>query len=347
MSPATWAILISSLSTGTIITMSSHHWLLAWIGLEMNTLAIIPIISKQHHPRATEASTKYFLTQAAASALILLSSTTNAWTTGQWDITQLTNTQSTMMLTLAIAMKLGLVPTHFWFPEVMQGSTITTAMIISTWQKLAPLTLLCLTTNHLSQTTLICLSLLSTTTAGISGLNQTQTRKIMAYSSIAHMGWLTMTLTLDLNLTTLTIIIYITLTTAMFSTLMTTLAKTITDLGTSWSCSPTTMVLTLISLLSLGGLPPLTGFMPKWLILKEMANSGFTILATMIALSSLPSLFFYLRMAYLTTMTAPPATTTTNHKWRFPLKHKTAMPPLITASILLLPMTTTILAMTT
>nr|AFP67580.1 NADH dehydrogenase subunit 2 [Coleonyx variegatus] len=347
MSPMTWTILTSSLATGTIITMSSHHWLLAWIGLEMNTLAIVPIISKQHHPRATEASTKYFLTQAAASALILLASTMNASTTGQWDITQLTNTQSTMMLTLAIAMKLGLVPTHFWFPEAMQGSTISTALIISTWQKLAPLTLLYLCTNHLHTTTLLCLSLLSTTIAGISGLNQTQTRKILAYSSIAHMGWLTMALAMDPNLTILTIMIYIILTTALFSTMMTTLAKTITDLGTSWSCSPTTLTLTMILLLSLGGLPPLTGFMPKWLILKEMTNSGLTILATTIALSSLPSLFFYLRMAYLTTMTAPPTTATTNQKWRFTLKHKTLMAPLITTSTLLLPMTPMMLNLTT
>nr|YP_010837694.1 NADH dehydrogenase subunit 2 [Coleonyx mitratus]WGC93724.1 NADH dehydrogenase subunit 2 [Coleonyx mitratus] len=347
MNPIIWSLLMMSLATGTIITMSSHHWLLAWIGLEINTMAMIPIISNQHHPRATEAGTKYFLTQAAASALIMFSSITNAWTTNQWDITQLTNPQASMMLTLAIAMKLGLVPTHFWFPEVMQGTTIYTALIISTWQKLAPMTLLYMTSNHLHTTTLLTLSLLSTTFGGISGLNQTQTRKILAYSSIAHMGWLTMALLLNQNLTLLTMTLYIMMTTAMFFTLMTTLTKTIADMGTAWSYSPTTLSLTMLTLLSLGGLPPLTGFMPKLLILKNMVSSELTTSSIIIALSSLPSLFFYLRMAYFTTMTIPPTPTTISHKWRFPLTPKPLMPLMIMMSSLLLPLTPIIYNFTT
>nr|AAT78287.1 NADH dehydrogenase subunit 2 [Anolis sagrei] len=121
MSPTIFMIMLLSLVTSTIITITSHHWLLAWIGLEINTLSIIPIISTTHHPRSTEAATKYFLTQAAASALILFSSMINAWETGTWDITQLSSTPSHILLTVALAMKLGLVPMHFWLPEVLQG----------------------------------------------------------------------------------------------------------------------------------------------------------------------------------------------------------------------------------
>nr|BAF96551.1 NADH dehydrogenase subunit 2 [Coleonyx elegans] len=339
MNPSIWSLLIMSLATGTIITMSSHHWMLAWLGLEINTLAIIPIITKHHHPRATEAGTKYFLIQAAASALIMFASMTNAWTTNQWDITQLTNQQASMMFTLAIAMKLGLVPVHLWFPEIMQGATIKTALIISTWQKIAPLTLLYLTSNHLHSTLLLTLSLLSSILGGISGLNQTQTRKILAYSSITHMGWLTMTLLLTPNLTLLTLTLYIMLTTTVFSTLIETTTKTITDLGTSWTHSPTTLTLTMMTLLSLGGLPPLTGFMPKLLILKDMTTSELVTPSIILALSSLPSLFFYLRMAYFTIMTAPPTPATTPYKWRFPLPTKPMMAPLTATTNLLLPLT--------
>nr|BAW35138.1 NADH-ubiquinone oxidoreductase chain 63 [Goniurosaurus toyamai] len=336
MNPTTWSILISSLATGTIITLSSYHWLLAWIGLELNTLAILPIMAKQHHPRATEAATKYFLTQACASALIMFSSTLNAWTTGQWTITQLQNPQSVLLFTMAAAMKLGLVPTHFWFPEVMQGSTITNALIISTWQKLAPLSLLYLTANHLNLLILMTLSLMSTTIAGITGLNQTQTRKIMAYSSIAHMGWLTMALALDQNLALFTTTLYIMMTISMFTTLMYSMSKTMTDLGLAWSNSPTQLVLMMLTLLSLAGLPPLSGFAPKWLILKEMTEMKMLTLATTMALLTLPSLFFYLRLTYLAIMTMAPAPTTTQYKWRLKPKYQ-KMTQMIIPSTMLLP----------
>nr|YP_010884443.1 NADH dehydrogenase subunit 2 [Goniurosaurus varius]WIW75855.1 NADH dehydrogenase subunit 2 [Goniurosaurus varius] len=338
MSPTTWTILISSLATGTIITMSSHHWLLAWIGLEINTLAILPIIAKQHHPRATEAATKYFLIQAASAAMILFSSTLNAWTTGQWTITQLENQQATTLFTLAIAMKLGLVPIHFWLPEVMQGSTISTALIIATWQKLAPLSIIYMTSNHLNPLMLMTLSMLSTTIGGIMGLNQTQTRKIMAFSSIAHMGWLTMALTMNLNITTITMTFYIMMTTSMFTTLLASTAKSITDLGLTWTNSPTMITMTMMTLLSLAGLPPLSGFAPKWLILTEMTKMDLMTTSTIMALSTLPSLFFYLRLAYLTIMTSPPAPTTAQHKWRHKPKFQKTTPQLITASMMLLPM---------
>nr|BAF96569.1 NADH dehydrogenase subunit 2 [Goniurosaurus luii] len=337
MSPTTWTILICTMATGTIITMTSHHWLLAWMGLEINTLAILPIIAKQHHPRATEAATKYFLIQAAAAAMILFASMLNAWTTGQWTIMHLQNQQAAALFTLAISMKLGLVPMHSWFPEVMQGSTINTALLISTWQKLAPLSIIYMTSTHLNLTMLITLSLLSTMVGGVLGLNQTQTRKIMAYSSIAHMGWLIMALSMNLNITTLTMILYIMMTTSMFMTLLTSTAKSITDLGLAWPNSPTMLVMMMMVLLSLAGLPPLSGFSPKWLILMELTKTNLTTISTIMALSTLPSLLFYLRLAYLTIMTTPPTPMTTQHKWRHKPKFTKTMPQLIISTTMLLP----------
>nr|ARW71588.1 NADH dehydrogenase subunit 2 [Polychrus liogaster] len=339
MSPLTTTILFSSLGMGTIITMSSHHWLLAWVGLEINTLAIIPVISKQHHPRATEATTKYFLTQAAASALILFSSTVNAWHTGTWDITQMTNSTATTLLTLALAMKLGLAPMHFWLPEVLQGVTMNTALIITTWQKLAPMSLLYLTAHNLSPTILLLTGILSSLLGGWGGLNQTQTRKLMAYSSIAHLGWMATITTMSPNILTFTLMMYTLMTTTMFLTLIIIDAKTLQDMSTSWTISPSLTAITLLTLLSLGGLPPLTGFTPKWLILEELTKQNLISTATIMAISTLLSLFFYLRLTYTTTLTMPPNTTPTTYKWRF----KMFLPKLLTTTtpttLLLLPLT--------
>nr|AFS35074.1 NADH dehydrogenase subunit 2 [Cyrtodactylus chanhomeae]BBD20500.1 NADH dehydrogenase subunit 2 [Cyrtodactylus chanhomeae] len=341
MNPLIWLTLITSLLMGTIITMSSNHWLLAWVGLELSTLSILPIIMKSHHPRATEAATKYFLIQATAATMILLGCITNAWHSGQWSITH-TTTTTTLLTTMAIMLKLGIAPTHLWYPQVLQGTTTYTALTISTWQKIAPLTLLYMTHNHLNHTILLTLGLLSTLVGGIGGLNQTQTRMIMAFSSIAHMGWLITAMTISPALTTLTMITYMIMTTATFIPLAATTTKTITDTGTAWPLSPPTLTTTMIALMSLGGLPPLTGFMPKWLILKELSSTGLTLLSTMILLSSLPSLFFYIRLAYLTMLTTPPTTTNTEHKWRFKLSQPTTTTLMIASSTLMLPLTATL-----
>nr|AAV67553.1 NADH dehydrogenase subunit 2 [Anolis porcatus] len=340
MSPTIYTIILSSLATGTIITMTSYHWLMAWVGLEMNTLAIIPIISTMHHPRSTEAATKYFLTQAAASALILFSSMTNAWNLGSWDITQTLTPPSHILLTMALAMKLGLAPVHFWLPEVIQGSTMTTAFIITTWQKLAPMSLIFLTMNNLSTTIFLLMGLLSSLIGGWGGLNQTQTRKIMAYSSIAHLGWMATISSIMTNILIMNLLIYLIMTTSMFISLIISKSKTIQNTTSTWTLSPTLTIIMMLSLLSLGGLPPLTGFVPKWLIMEELILQDLNLLATMMAMSSLLSLFFYLRLAYTTTLTLSPNTTQTKFKWRFyPNTSTMSLSIPATISIFLLPLT--------
>nr|AAP85485.1 NADH dehydrogenase subunit 2 [Anolis porcatus] len=344
MSPTIYMIILSSLATGTIITMTSYHWLMAWVGLELNTLAIIPIISTMHHPRSTEAATKYFLTQAAASALILFSSMTNAWNTGSWDITQTLTSPSYILLTMALAMKLGLAPLHFWLPEVIQGSTMTTAFIITTWQKIAPMSLILLTMNNLSTSIFLLMGLLSSLVGGWGGLNQTQTRKIMAYSSITHLGWMATISSIMTNILIMNLLIYLIMTTSVFFSLIISKSKTIQDTTSTWTLSPMLTIIMMLSLLSLGGLPPLTGFIPKWLIMEELILQNFNLLIIMMAASSLLSLFFYLRLTYTTMLTLSPNTTHMKFKWRFYPNTPTMFITLpATVSIFLLPMTPLIL----
>nr|ADF59279.1 NADH dehydrogenase subunit 2 [Cyrtodactylus jellesmae] len=337
MNPIIWSTLLTSLLTSTIITMSSSHWLLAWFGLELNTLSILPVIMKSHHPRATEATTKYFLIQTTAATMILMASILNAWQTGQWSIVHTTPT-TTLLTTLAIMLKLGIAPMYMWYPPVLQGVTTNTALLISTWQKFAPLTLLYMTHNHLNHTMMLTTGLISALIGGWAGMNQTQTRTIMAFSSIAHMGWLVTAITISPSLATLTMLMYIIMTLATFMPIANT-TKTMLDMGTTWSLSPTTMTTTMITLISLGGLPPLAGFMPKWLILKELTSTGLPMFAALLLMSSLPSLYFYIRLAYLTMLTTPPTTTNTEHKWRFKTSQSKLVTPMITATTLLLPMT--------
>nr|AAU09907.1 NADH dehydrogenase subunit 2 [Passerculus sandwichensis] len=343
MNPQANSIFIVSLLLGTTITISSNHWIMAWMGLEINTLAILPLISKSHHPRAIEAATKYFLTQATASALVLFSSMTNAWQTGQWDITQLTHPMSCLILTSAVAMKLGLVPFHFWFPEVLQGSPMITGLLLSTLMKLPPITLLYMTSPSLDPTLLTALAILSVALGGWMGLNQTQIRKILAFSSISHLGWMAIIIVYNPKLTLLNFCLYTMMTAAVFLTLNTIKVLKLTTLMTAWTKTPSLNAMLLLTLLSLAGLPPLTGFLPKWLIIQELTKQDMAPAATLISLLSLLSLFFYLRLAYCTAITLPPHTTNHMKQWRTNKPTNIMIAMLTTMSIMLLPISPMIL----
>nr|AIQ84908.1 NADH dehydrogenase subunit 2 [Atlapetes gutturalis] len=343
MNPQANSIFIISLLLGTTITISSNHWVMAWMGLEINTLAILPLISKSHHPRAIEAATKYFLTQATASTLILFSSMTNAWCTGQWDITQLTHPTSSLILTSAVAMKLGLVPFHFWFPEVLQGSPLITGLLLSTLMKLPPIALLYMTSPSLNPMLLTTLAIFSTALGGWMGLNQTQVRKILAFSSISHLGWMAIIIIYNPKLTLLNFYLYAMMTTTVFLTLNAIKVLKLSTLMTAWTKIPSLSAMLLLTLLSLAGLPPLTGFLPKWLIIQELTKQDMAPAATLISLLSLLSLFFYLRLAYCTAITLPPHTTNHMKQWRTDKPTNITIAVLTTMSITLLPISPMIL----
>nr|AER45999.1 NADH dehydrogenase subunit 2 [Amazona albifrons] len=343
MTPTAKLISALSILLGTTITITSNHWAMAWAGLEINTLSIIPMISKSHHPRAIEAATKYFLVQAAASTLMLFSGMINAWHTGQWDITQLTHPPACLLLTTAIATKLGLTPFHFWFPEVLQGSSLTTALLLSTAIKLPPTTLLLITSHSLNPTLLTTMSIMSITLGGWMGLNQTQTRKIMAFSSISHLGWMMIIITYNPKLTLLTFYIYTLMTASIFLTMNTTNISKLSTLMTSWTKTPMLNTTLMLTLLSLAGLPPLTGFLPKWLIIQELIKQEMTTTTTIISMASLLGLFFYLRLAYCSTITLPPNPSGKMKQWSTKNPTNTLISTLASLSISLLPLSPMIL----
>nr|AIZ97042.1 NADH dehydrogenase subunit 2 [Cornufer vitianus] len=343
MNPIMLLLSTLSLVAGTMTTLTSHHWILAWIGLEINTIAIMPLMVMNHHPRAIEASTKYFLTQASASALLLFSCTLNAWTTGQWAITSPSNFIS-LVLSIALMTKLGLAPMHFWLPEVLQGINLTTGLIISTWQKIAPLTLLLQISHLINLNLILFIAILSSLAAGWGGMNQTQLRKIMAFSSIGHLAWTIIIIKFDSNMALFNFLIYTILSTAMFTSLIFLTATKMSDLSSSTTKSPTITSLTLLALLSLAGLPPLTGFSPKLFIILELIKQNIFSLSVMILLTSLLTLFFYLRLSYILSLTLPPGMPHLSTMWRVPHPPTTLLAPLMTSATLLLPLSPTLMS---
>nr|WNV62771.1 NADH dehydrogenase subunit 2 [Hipposideros pratti] len=339
MNPLIFIMISSTIILGTLIVMMSSHWLLIWIGFEMNMLAVIPMLMKRFNPRAMEASTKYFLTQATASMLLMLAIIINLLHSGQWTVMSMLNPIASTIMTLALAMKLGLSPFHFWVPEVTQGIPLSSGLILLTWQKLAPLSVLYQISPSINLDILLTISMLSIMIGGWGGLNQTQLRKILAYSSIAHMGWMTAILAYNPTMMLLNLVLYILMTTTTFMLFMYNSSTTTLSLSHSWNKTPliTTSILTMM--LSLGGLPPLTGFLPKWMIIQELTKNDSIILPTLMAITALLNLYFYMRLAYSTSLTMFPSTNNMKIKWQFAnTKQMPCLAPMIIISTLTLPL---------
>nr|WEM31856.1 NADH dehydrogenase subunit 2 [Canis lupus familiaris]WEM31882.1 NADH dehydrogenase subunit 2 [Canis lupus familiaris] len=340
MKPPILIIIMATIMTGTMIVTLSSHWLLIWIGFEMNMLAIIPILMKKYNPRAMEASTKYFLTQATASMLLMMGVTINLLYSGQWVISKISNPIASIMMTTALTMKLGLSPFHFWVPEVTQGITLMSGMILLTWQKIAPMSILYQISPSINTNLLMLMALTSVLVGGWGGLNQTQLRKIMAYSSIAHMGWMAAIITYNPTMMVLNLTLYILMTLSTFMLFMLNSSTTTLSLSHMWNKFPLITSMILILMLSLGGLPPLSGFIPKWMIIQELTKNNMIIIPTLMAITALLNLYFYLRLTYSTALTMFPSTNNMKMKWQFEYTKKaTLLPPLIITSTMLLPLT--------
>nr|YP_010031619.1 NADH dehydrogenase subunit 2 [Chodsigoa parva]QOV03038.1 NADH dehydrogenase subunit 2 [Chodsigoa parva] len=339
MNPIIMATLMTTVMLGTLIVLTSSHWFMIWIGFEINMFAIIPLLMKNYNPRSMEASTKYFMTQATASMILMLAIMINLMYSGHWSITNISNPTASMLMTMALVMKLGLTPFHFWVPEVTQGVPLFPGLILLTWQKIAPLSMLYQIASSINLELLLTMSILSVLVGGWGGLNQTQLRKIMAYSSIAHMGWMTAILTYDSTLMLLNLIIYIIMTSATFMLFIYSSSTTTLSLSHTWNKTPLITAIILTTMLSLGGLPPLTGFLPKWFIIQELTKNNSIILPTIMAVLSLLNLFFYMRLTYSTSLTMFPTTNNSKMKWQYENKKQIPlMAPMITISTMTLPL---------
>nr|YP_009502818.1 NADH dehydrogenase subunit 2 [Bactrocera tsuneonis]AWY19061.1 NADH dehydrogenase subunit 2 [Bactrocera tsuneonis] len=280
------------LMAGTMITVSSNSWLSAWMGLEINLLSFIPLMN-DNNLMSTEASLKYFLTQAMASAVLLFAivlSYLNSWAT-----TSDTPFYSDLIITSALLLKSGAAPFHFWFPNVMEGLSWMTALVLMTWQKIAPLTLISYTMQNSFMTLVI---ITSTVVGSLGGLNQTSLRKLMAFSSINHLGWMLAAMRATESMWLLYFSFYTFLSFTLTFVFDNFKMYHINQLFNTFFSSKTLKVMLFLNLLSLGGLPPFIGFLPKWLVIQLLVSKGQYTLMTVMTVATLITLFFYLRMCF-------------------------------------------------
>nr|URX53603.1 NADH dehydrogenase subunit 2 [Cryptotermes sp. 3 AB-2022a] len=286
-------ILLSiTLIGGILISISSNSWLGAWMGLEINLMSFIPLMSSQENIFTTEASLKYFIIQALASSVLLFLVVMEALINQVFMASK--NVLEYVIMT-PLLLKMGAAPLHWWFPSVMEGLSWENCLLMMTVQSAAPMML----TSYLMEISMLTLMIVLTSVSvgSVGGMNQTSLRKILTYSSINHTGWMLMALMGGSNLWAVYFMVY---------TLLTAAATTITKSSNISFINQTAMMknktltkfILFTTLLSLGGLPPFIGFLPKWAVIQVMIMNNLSPIMTMMVIMSLVTLYYYLRMCY-------------------------------------------------
>lgn len=292
---------------GTIFSMSASHWLGAWIGLEVNLIGFVPILLYRGISVESESTIKYLVVQALGSRLLLFGSLVVFGNSQAWGLNELRRASwdlGCLLICFGLIIKLGVFPFYFWLPGVISGLSWFGCMVLATWQKLAPIFLIsCLMEDSVKSRVLfiiVTFGCLSALVGGLGGINQTQFRSLLAYSSIVHLGWMVYCARCHQGAIKLYLFIYIITSLAVFRILLSVDINTFSrvkklsreKLGLSLVIS--------ITLLSLAGLPPLLGFSSKWVAINCGVYMGSRLLAVgILIVGSLMSLFYYLRLCYL------------------------------------------------
>nr|YP_010400320.1 NADH dehydrogenase subunit 2 [Drupa morum]UQS76019.1 NADH dehydrogenase subunit 2 [Drupa morum] len=296
-------LFMAVMGMGTLLALSSFHWLSIWAGLEINLIGFLPMLVYQKSTSESESAVKYFVVQALGSSMLIFGSLVSFSMSFTWDLHVMSPFYSAGLLLIlgGLCMKLGLFPFHYWLPSVMAGLPWVTCMLLATWQKLAPLfLLLCileLNDSYVLALVLCSMSAGSSIIGGVGGMNQTQVRALLAYSSIGHLGWMTFALLHSEWSMKFYLLVYIVVSAFMFISLLKVNMGSMKNIS-SLKDFGVIQVSIMLFLLSLGGLPPLLGFLSKWLVILVSSGNAFTSFLFFLILGSLMSLFYYLSLFF-------------------------------------------------
>lgn len=280
------------LTIGILISISSTSLLGVWMGLEINLLSFIPLMINTNNLLSTEAALKYFLNQVLAS-LVLLFLIIFMMNNYIFIFFNRIYSHFINLIVCTILIKIGAAPFHFWLPQVIDKISWINNLTLITIQKIAPIIIL---SYMINTTFLVLIITLNIIIRAIRGFNQTSLRKIIAFSSINHIGWIFIGLIFNEALWLNYFIFY-----RLFSIAIVLIFKTfnLSYIKQTFSLKINYLqkILIFCSFLSLGGLPPFLGFFPKWIIIQYLIDFNIPLLTIMV-LCSLVILYFYLRVCY-------------------------------------------------
>lgn len=323
-------VLFLFMLVGYEFMVSSSNLLLIFIGLETSSLALYTLIALHNRNRAIEAAIKYFTMGALGSGFFAFGAVMFYYVTGNFDINQIAsvisaeNLQNSLTLAVAcvfmfssIGFKLSLIPFHTWVPDVYEGSSAALAGFMSIVPKIAGfiVALRLFETLYRSgvewiEIVLYIVAVLTMTLANVMALIQEDIKRMLAFSSIAHAGFVLCGIVIGTTMANSALFLYWILFTfanlGAFSMLWLTRQK-----HNKWhprfehpydkfngliKTLPTAAIVMAIFMLSLAGLPPFSIFWGKMYLMSAAVNSGYIILAVIMAANSAIAIYYYIRL---------------------------------------------------
>ena len=313
---------------GVMVMASASHFLTLYLGLELMSLSLYAMIAFQRDSgAATEAAMKYFVLGAIASGMLLYGMSMIYGATGSLDIAAVSRAVGKMspdniilifglvFVIAGLAFKVGAVPFHMWVPDVYHGAPTAVALYVGTAPKLAAFALfLRLLVGGLEplagswQTMLVIITLLSMAIGNIIAIAHDNIKRMLAYSSISHMGFFLLgILSVDQNgysSSLFYILVYAVMSAGAFGMIILLSrsgfeAERLEDFRGLNQRSPWHAFLMMLLMLSMAGVPPTVGFYAKLLVIQSVIKAGMTPLAVVAVLFAVIGAYYYLRVIKL------------------------------------------------
>lgn len=315
---------------GMMVMISANHLLTLYLGLELLSLSLYAMVALQRDSRnATEASMKYFVLGALASGMLLYGMSMIYGATGSLEITRIASligddgaknlvlVFGLVFLVAGIGFKLGAVPFHMWLPDVYHGAPTAVTLFIASVPKLAALAFVirllvqALGTEEIQahwQQMLAVMAVLSLIVGNITAIAQTNLKRMLAYSTISHMGFLLLGIIAGgLNgyaSSMFYVVVYVLMNLGTFGMIMLLSrngfeADNLDDYKGLNQRSPWLAFLMLLLMFSMAGVPPTIGFYAKFAVLQAIVEAGHVWLAVIAVVFSLIGAFYYLRIVKL------------------------------------------------
>jgi len=313
---------------GMMVMISANHFLTLYLGLELLSLSLYAMVALQRDSAiATEAAMKYFILGALASGLLLYGMSMLYGATGSLELGAVSSAiqsgqanQSLLVFGLVfvvsgLAFKLGVVPFHMWVPDVYHGAPTAMTMLIGSAPKLAAFAFVSRIlveglqplVQHWSGM-LVILSIASMAIGNLTAIAQTNLKRMFAYSTIAHMGFLLLGLLSGgiegYGASMFYAVIYVLMSLGAFGMIMLLSregfeADTLNDFKGLSQRSPWLAFMMLLLMFSMAGVPPTVGFYAKFSVLNAVVQAGHLWLAIVAVIFSLIGAFYYLRIVKL------------------------------------------------
>ena len=317
-----YPILILSSILGMMVMISSNDLMVFYMGLELQSLALYVLATfNRDQLKSSEAGLKYFVLSALSSGLLLYGCSLIYGFSGSTNFDVIANqlnsneyalTFGIVFILVGLAFKISAVPFHMWAPDVYEGSPTSVTLFFTMVPKIAALTVFIrflyvpfLNLIDQWQMIIIFLSIASMIFGAIAAIGQTNIKRLVAYSSIGHIGYTLAGLATGSNdgiqSSIIYISIYVVMNLALFSCLLMLKRneqyyEDIDDLSGLSKNHPLLSLCLLIILFSLAGIPPLAGFFAKFYVFKAVIEQSMYFLAIVGLLSTVIAAFYYLRI---------------------------------------------------